>query len=291
MAWYLPVRQPVLWEEMRRRLRGARGYWVLLGFGMTLILILGFLTVITLTGNGPIDLSRGPKVWPEFGKTLWTWFLIAQLGLLVLISPGITAGAISTEREKGTLEAIFLTPLSTLTLAVGKFFGAIGQLLVVVLSGLPVIATVFSFGGVSPLEIALGYLVILGTGLLCAALGFLASCLFARTVSATVWAYGFMLFALAGLPLLFLFLSLIDPFFSTSVAESLLMPNPAICYAIYAGDQPLEVWKPLLSMLVTTIVVLIGCGIALYRLRGSSSLSPHRVSLAVARLNSRAAAK
>ncbi len=67
-----------------------------------------------------------------------------------------------------------LSPIGTLSLTLDKYVGAIGQLLAVMLSGLPVISVVFVYGGVSPLEVAVGYLILLLSGLLDAALGFLA---------------------------------------------------------------------------------------------------------------------
>ena len=160
MPWYLPIGHPVLWEEMRRRLRGARGYWVLFGYGLVLVLILTFFSALSnVAGSSIANVTRGPREWPDFGHALWIAFLIGQMALMCLVCPGITAGAISTEREKGSLEMIYLSPIDTLSLTLDKYFGAVGQLLVVVLSGLPVIAVVFVYGGVSPLEVVVGYLI------------------------------------------------------------------------------------------------------------------------------------
>ncbi len=101
MPWYLPVHHPVLWDEMRRRLRGVRGYWVLLGYGLVLVLILGFVSVLSNVSSAAMsDPIQGPKAWADFGKLLWHAFLIGQMALICLVCPGITAGAISSEREK-----------------------------------------------------------------------------------------------------------------------------------------------------------------------------------------------
>lgn len=287
MPWYLPVHHPLLWDELRRRLRGARGYWVLFGYGMVLVLILSCSSVFPWFNSSYAALNQDPKEWPDFGHTLWLAFLIGQMALICLVSPAITAGVISSEREKGTLELLCLSPISTLSLTLDKYFGAVGQLLMLVLCGLPVISVVFVYGGVSPLEVVLGYLVILLSGLYYAALGFLASCLFRRTVVATIWAYGFLIIALVGLPLLYWIIYLIDPSFSSDTCEVLLASNPLTFLVMYTSDKFGDLWQPLLVMALECSVVLAASVLVMLRVRRTRSLIPRRVSLAVARYNSR----
>lgn len=266
MPWYIPVRHPVFWEEVRRRLRGARGYWVLLGYGLALIVLMGLLSA-TQT-----DLADNPARWAEFGKTLWLSFLLGQAVLLLLICPALAAGAISTEREAGTLELLFLTPITVPALVLGKFFGAIGQLLVVLLSGLPIIASVFVFGGVSPGEVVVGYLLLLLLGVYCALFGFLASCLCTRAIAATIWAYAFLLIALIGLPLLGVVLAM----FSLSDVDTymaLLAPAPTLamaCFSESTTSVPFEIWTPLLVLLGECAVILFCCILRLHHLRGTT---------------------
>lgn len=287
MSWYLPDRHPLLWEELRRRLRGARGYWALLAYSLVLVIILGAFSMLASMSVLVTNISRGPSAWPLFGHELWLGFLAGQLALVLLLSPVITAGAISSEREKGALEMIFLSGIDTLTLTVDKFFGAIGQLLMVIFSGLPIISVVFIFGGVSPEEMAIGYLILLLSGLFYATLGYLASCLFVRTLAATIWAYGFLLIILVGLPLIPLLLLFLDPAFSPGSFEALLYLNPALCYTIYAGGQLNELCWPLITLFLGSVLILAMCLFLLFRLRGSRMLLPHRLSLAAARYSSR----
>jgi ABC-2 type transport system permease protein len=285
MAWYLPTRGPVFWEELRRRLRGGRGYAVLFAYGVVLVTLM--LGAAQLRGVGD-----NPQDWPDFGRALWTVFLVGQMALVLLVSPGVTAGAISAEREGKTLEHLFLTPLSTLSFILGKFCGAIGQMLVMILSGLPIVAVVFQYGGVSPKEVLTGYAVILATGLLYAALGFLASCLFARTVFAIVWAYGFMLLAFIGLPLGFIILTLFFPMSGFSNSTLLYSTCPLLLFDGFALNvDDAKLWSALGTMLTLTGIILVGCTLLIRRLRGVGPFLYRRISLTVARQNSRPPAR
>jgi len=266
MSWYLPIRLPVFWEETRRRLRGGRGFIVLSSYVLALLLLLLGLTVLNPPGN--------PDTWSDFGHGLWQAFFWGQLVVLFLIAPGIAASAVSAEREHGTLDLLFLTRQTTFALVIGKFLGAVTQMLVVIISGLPVIAVVFFYGGVSPAEMAKGYLTILAVSLFYASLGFLASCLFTRVASAVAWAYGFMLIHILGLPLALVVFLVFFPDFGGN--ESLLMhlSGPLEHLMSYLGDadQAAAYWPGLISTFVQIGVVLAACIVLLRRIRGASIL-------------------
>jgi ABC-type transport system involved in multi-copper enzyme maturation permease subunit len=277
MPWYLPVRCPVLWEEFRRRFRGGRGALVL--FAYVAVLMAALIGLAWLQGAG-----SSPREWPDFGRLLWKFFYFGQLAAILLLSPGITAGAISTEREAKTLEHLFYTPLSTLSFVLGKFFGAIGQMVVLVLAGLPIVSVVFLYGGVSPREVLGGYALILATGLLYSALGFLASSLFARTPAAVAWAYGFAILVALVLPVALTLLFAIWGVYDMSDSSWFISTNP-----FFVGYDTLDrdVWPAASIMLGWTAAVLVAATLQLRHLRGLRPLVFRRVSLVVARQNSR----
>ena len=271
MPWYLPVSAPVFWEEMRRRLRGSRGQALL--FAYVALLIGG---VLTATALQPSSTSSNPRQWPVFGQQLWHVFLLGQAGMLTLICPGLTAGAISREREQHSLEQLFLTPLSAWSLALGKYGGAVSQLLVVVLAGLPVSSLVFLYGGVSPREVILGYAMLLGIGLFYAALGFCLSCLNARATAATVWAYAVTALLIVGVPLCWVLLVFCFPELMQDTGGMLLL-DPTTLLAVYIlGQPPANLDTPLLSrlavLLIETALLLCASIILLRRLRGGEPL-------------------
>ncbi|HOS44583.1 MAG TPA: hypothetical protein PK794_12885, partial [Armatimonadota bacterium] len=157
-------------------------------------------------------------------------------------------------------------------------------------AGLPIVAVVFQYGDVSPTEVLAGYAVILATGLLYAALGFLASCLFARTVVAIVWAYGFMLLACVGLPVAIVLLALFSPQFWFASSSFLYSTCPLLLLdveALSAAMDGAQLWSAAGGMLGWTAAALIASTVLIRRLRGIGPLLYRRVSLTVARQNSR----
>jgi len=277
MSFYLPIRLPVFWEETRRRLRGGRGFVVLSAYLLALLVLLLALIVAQPPG--------GPETWAEFGRKLWQAFYYGQIIVMFLIAPGLTASAISAEREHGSLDMLFLTRQTTFSLVMGKFLGAVTQMLVVILSGLPVIAIVFFYGGVSPIEVVKGYLVILLISLFYASLGFLASCLFKRIAVAVAWAYGFLLIHVIGFPLAIFSLAFL--WLGTLEGHDQLMlhlTGPLELLLAYAyGDQDFSYWHAVAGILIQIVVVLAGCVLLMRRARGASALHLQPVSPAIAR--------
>ena len=270
MAVYLPIQCPVFWEELRRRMRGGRAFITLLIYTAILVLLLFLVTLSKQVGDDP-------RAWPEFGKTLWVVFLFGQLVVITFISPGLTAGAISAEKEQGTLGLLMLTRMSSFSIVMGKFFGAIGQMLLILFAGLPVISVVFMFGGVSPMEIAVGYSLILVAGIGYASLGFLASCMFSRITAAVAWAYGFMLILLIGFPLGMFLLFQLTGFPVEADSEiflGVISLNPFVSAGITffpdAGSNHLTIWPSVISLLILTVLILAECTMMVRRMRGLS---------------------
>jgi len=273
MTTYLPIRFPLFWEELRRRMRGGRAQVVLLIYTLLLVTLLFFVTQIA-------DISSNPREWPRFGKILWQTFMVAQMAIIIFISPGLTAGAISSEKEQGTLDLLLLTRMGSLSIVLGKFFGAIGQMLYLLLAGLPIISVVFFFGGVSPGDIAMGYTLTICTGIGYASLGFFMSCRCKRVVPAVAWSYALMLLMSVILPLLSgLLLQMTDVLggLDRTVGAMLMVTNPLATYiarliAQYDSSSKdlVSLWPTILVMLGLTVLVIAESTMMVRRLRGLS---------------------
>ena len=273
MATYLPTRFPLFWEEIRRRMRGGRAQIVLLVY--TLLLI-GLLFCVTQMQ----DVGSDPREWPRFGKILWNVFLVAQLGIIMILSPGMTAGALASEKEQGTLDLLLLTRMGSLSIVLGKFFGAIVQMLFLLLAGLPIISVVFFFGGVSPTEIAMGYLLTIVTGIGYASLGFFTSCKCKRVVPAVAWGYTLMLLLAIGpvVALLIMQMSNLIQYLDRTLMLLIWATDPLASYAIVefgnigssSVKESITLWPTILTMLGLTVLALVECTLLIRRLRGLS---------------------
>jgi ABC-2 type transport system permease protein len=172
-------------KELRGRMRGRRAFVVLT---IHLLLVAGFAWMIeglaerTLTSGFGGSFSASADI----GRQLFT-ALLALLTLIVLVlAPASTAGAISLEREKQTLDLLTTTPISSLAIILGKLLSALSWVFLLLLASIPVTALVFTFGGVGPDDMIKGYLVLVGTALAYGSIGLFVSALVKRTQAATV---------------------------------------------------------------------------------------------------------
>ena len=91
---------PILVKEFRSR-RFGRFHWVLRLVAGCAVLSLGLTYAATA---GTLD-------WGV--ETIGAIMVMLQAALIVLITPSLTAGLISAERESGGWELLMMTPLST----------------------------------------------------------------------------------------------------------------------------------------------------------------------------------
>lgn len=188
-----PTREanPVLAREVRTRMRGWR----------SVLVLIGHIGLLSLVGYGFFYLANrapGVSVGPQVGPALYTLLAMMELFMVIFITPALTSGAISGERERRTLELILVTPLSSLEIVLGKLWSATGFMLLLVVTAMPLLSTVFLFGGMSPGQFFLTYAVFLMSALTYGSMGILASTVFRNTRAATVAAYGGILIALLG---------------------------------------------------------------------------------------------
>ncbi len=80
----------------------------------------------------------------------FAYTLIAMQDILVLVLlPVYVASAVAEERENGTLESLFISPLDDWQIVVGKFGGRLLHLGAVILAGVPLLAFMHLWGNVA----------------------------------------------------------------------------------------------------------------------------------------------
>ncbi len=179
-------------KELRSRSRGLRSMWVLTAYLLLLtLLICGFLQLVGQTGG---------TTSTRLGTWLFSSLAMGSLVLLAFITPALTAGAISGERERRTLDLLLITRASPLGLVAGKLVGSLAYVVFLVIASLPGFAVVYLFGGVPIHYLVMAVAVILTTAVTHAALGLLMSALLKRTVLATVCTYFLVLALVFGIP-------------------------------------------------------------------------------------------
>jgi hypothetical protein len=198
------LENPVMGRESRARMRGARSYVII---GVYTLVVMAFVATAywmqAATGS-PVSLHQRVAA---VGRAVWLWGCVAQAGLLPLLVPAFTCGAITLERERDLLELLLLTRQSAVRICLGKLGSGIGLALMLVLASVPVLSLSFFLGGVAPAEMLACLAVLLSTVVAAGALGLAASALLPRTVTATAVVYLAVGFSLVGIPVMGAFLN------------------------------------------------------------------------------------
>lgn len=178
---------PVLDRELRQRSRSAKSVIVM---SLLLAALSGVLYIVYLasTSNNefrdPLEtLSSG------IGAVMFEIVLFAELGLLLLIIPGVSASAISGERDRQTLIPLQITLMGRGSILFGKVAASSAFVLLLLIASAPLLAVPYLLGGVSLFRILMGFLATLITGVLYATLGVACSAYFRRTQTATLMTY------------------------------------------------------------------------------------------------------
>ncbi|MCX7916019.1 MAG: ABC transporter permease, partial [Verrucomicrobiae bacterium] len=169
--------------------------------------------------------------------------VVFQLGMVVLVVPSLTAGAVTQERERGCLDLLRMARIGPALLLSGKLGVALLFMSFLVVGSAPGWAVIYALQTNTPREIGYCWTVILATMVLGTMIGLAASALMPRTSVATALAYGVMgvLTVATLLPLL------MGDQLAAPAREAVLMFNPIIAaiQTLAPGVFPAvgEIWR------------------------------------------------
>jgi ABC-2 type transport system permease protein len=188
----LPPLNPVLARELKQRMRGRHVWLVVTLYLALLAAILRWVYVAVVRedafGGGSSLLASATA-----GRAIFEWLLFFMLLLVCFIVPGLTAGAISGERERQTMVALQLTLLRPRSIVAGKLLASLAFVVLLIIASLPLVTIPFLVGGVALPEVVKGLWMVLVTALTLACLTLACSAVLRRTQTATVVAYGLTL--------------------------------------------------------------------------------------------------
>jgi ABC-type transport system involved in multi-copper enzyme maturation permease subunit len=180
-------------KELQSRTRGWRPMWLLTVY----LLLIAFAVTGALAAIG-----RSSNIPPNIGLSLFGTLAAVGVVLLAFITPALTAGAVSGERERQTLDLLLVTRGSPFGLIAGKLLAAELYVLYLLLAASPAFAVVYLFGGIPPRYLLVVLAVAVATALTFTSLGLLLSTLTRRTLLATVLTYLLALLLALGFPLI-----------------------------------------------------------------------------------------
>ncbi len=173
IPWYL---NPVMVKEFRCR-RFGRSQWLLrLVAGCALVSMLLTFAAATSVVSWGVETIGGLMVF-------------LQVILVVVLTPSLTAGLISGERDSGGWELLRITPLSPFKIVRGKLLSVVWTLLLVLMATLPGYLVMIYIKPVMWLQVNLVLICLAWTAVYTLAVGAAVGSLFRNTAVATTTSY------------------------------------------------------------------------------------------------------
>ena len=218
---------PIVKKDLQVTARSMRLSWGL--FAYEAVLTMAFLLALSVIQQTSNSYYSDGNVYSHL-IYLFPVLSVAQVGIVALIVPVITASAISGEKERQTFDIMLTTCMSPFSIVLGKVMSAVLRILFFVAAGMPIMALAFVVGGLSWSYLLYFVLTIVLLSLLSGSIGILCSALCRRSITAVILSYAFY-FVIYGLTFLPMFLKL----FLTqaeNMGESMLflLFNPIIFY-------------------------------------------------------------
>jgi ABC-type transport system involved in multi-copper enzyme maturation permease subunit len=249
-----PLVNPVVVKEFRSR-RFGRSHWMLRLVAACALVSLGLTYAATLGTIG----------WSV--ETIGAIMVMLQGALIVIVTPSLAAGLISSEHETGSWTLLRMTPLSAGCILRGKLLSVIWPLVLILLATLPGYGVMIWIKPLLTHQISYVIVCLVLAAVFSLIFSATVSSFFRRTAPATITSYGLLL-AFYGGTLLF-WLGRGAPF-GPSLVEAALIANPlaaALTILKVPGFEPYRLvpatWWILSTATVACLAVL---GVQTWRL-------------------------
>lgn len=217
---------PIVKKDLQVTARSMRLSWGLFAYEAVLTMI--FLLALALIEMANDSIYSDGNIYSSF-IYLFPSLAAAQICIIGLIVPIITASSISGEKERQTFDIMLTTCMSPFSIVFGKVVSAVLRILFFVVAGMPVMALAFVVGGLGWINLFYFVLAVILFSVFSGSIGILCSSFCRKSITAVVlsFVFYFMIFFLTFLPALIR--SLLDVY---SAGESLLflLFNPIVFF-------------------------------------------------------------
>ncbi len=222
-----PLNNPVMVKEFRARRYGRSG-WIMRLIVLCLLASLVLMLLATVVA--------GQQVGAEYRgiEQQGSITVLLQVALIVLLTPTLAAGLISTERETGGWQLLQVTPMSPLRIVVGKLLSVAVVLALVLAATLPGYIVLLVGDLNQALRIVDVVVTLMLTALFSLMLSTTVSSFFSRTAVSTTISYA-MLVGICLVPMLVWLAE--DAPFTRATVEAVLRYNP-LAAALGVIDSP-----------------------------------------------------
>lgn len=179
------LKNPIYERERRAGARSARFSWFILAADGVLALIALVPVWFILRRTAETGILRYASFLTVFRYLSWVEFAI-----ICAVVPALTAGAISGERERRTLDLMLTTRMTPAGIVLGKLLTVTVQTALLVFTAAPVFAAVLMFGGVRFPDLLVLFLLLILTAVLAGSIGMACSAYHTSTAVSVAQAYG-----------------------------------------------------------------------------------------------------
>lgn len=259
MLQRLRLQNPVLSKDVLTRMRGAKAFIVQGAYVLIIAVMMGIAYLDWWSrhrfGASPVNVSS------ELGRLLYMLVFETQAALVCLITPALTAGAITIEHEQRTYELLACSRLAPRTIIMGKLLS--GWLFIVMLltCSLPMAALCFLFGGVSAGEIIWSYLALCVFAFFYGSIGVFFSSLVRRSTLAVVLTFASVFVCVMASLLVQILLNLGSPWGNIGVFNPFIFINSS-AETLKLFSLTIPGWLPVITVLPLCSLLLLNWAIS-----------------------------
>ncbi len=179
---------PIVKKDLQVTARSMRFCWGV--FAYEVVLVLAFLLAMAFIQSQSNSIYSDNNIYSYF-IVLFPVLAIAQVCIVALTVPIITASSISGERERQTFDIMLTTCMSPFSIVVGKVISAVIRILFFVVAGMPIMALSFIAGGLGWSSLFYFVLTIVLLSVLSGSIGILCSALCRKSITAVILSFAF----------------------------------------------------------------------------------------------------
>ncbi len=192
---------PLVKKDLQVTARSMRLSWGL--FAYDAVLVMAFLLALAVIQTEGRGYYSNNNIY-SYLIYLFPVLAIAQVCIVALIVPIITASSISGERERQTFDIMLTTCMSPFSIVLGKVVSAVIRILFFVAAGMPIMALSFVVGGLAWSSLLYFVLAIILLSVLSGSIGIFCSSFCRKSISAVVlsFAFYFVIYILTFVPMI-----------------------------------------------------------------------------------------
>ncbi|MDP4090471.1 MAG: ABC transporter permease subunit [Bacillota bacterium] len=184
---------PVLLKELKVKMRGKKAVFLIGCYNLALTLLTLFIMKTTMMNGG-----YGSRITAQNIFGTYAFMAVMQFGLITLIAPALTAGAISGEREKQTLDILMSTTMRHGSIIIGKLFASLSHIILLIVSSVPIFSIIFLYGVIGTKELLQIFLFYIVTAITLGSIGLFMSTFIKKSTASNVLSYAVILFLYLG---------------------------------------------------------------------------------------------